>query len=77
GFRAYESRRAAQKFLEHDEESLRELTAQRRDVGYLSAVRRRIEDLERMLRADRDQPGLSRDAGWDAESLREEFGRKR
>ncbi|MCK6684218.1 MAG: monovalent cation:proton antiporter-2 (CPA2) family protein [Thermoanaerobaculia bacterium] len=77
GFRAYGSRRAAQKFLEHDEESLRELTAQRRDVGYLSAVRRRIEDLERMLRADRDQPGLSRDAGWDAESLREEFGRKR
>lgn len=77
GFRAYESRRAAQKFLEHDEESLRELTAQRRDVGYLSAVRRRIEDLERMLRADRDEPGLSRDAGWDAESLREEFSRKR
>lgn len=70
GHRAHQSHRMAQQFRRHDEESLRELTAARRDTGYLGAVRRRIEDLERMLRADRADPDLSRDAGWDAESLR-------
>ena len=31
-----------------------------------------IRDLERMFEADRAEPALERDAGWDAESLREE-----
>jgi hypothetical protein len=39
---------------------------------YVSAARQRIEDLERMFEADRAEPALDRDAGWDAESLREE-----
>lgn len=39
---------------------------------YLSEARRRIENLERIMRADREEPGLDRDAVWDAESLREE-----
>ena len=77
GFRAYHSHRAAQKFLRHDEESLRELTGKRREAGYLSAVRGRIEELEQMLRADRAEPDLSRDEGWDAESLRADFGKSR
>lgn len=77
GFRAHGSFRAARKFLRHDEESLRELTAGRKDAGYLSAVRRRIEELEKLLRADREDPGLGRDSGWDAESLREEFAGRR
>ena len=76
GFRAHAGLRAARKFLRHDEESVRELTAGRKDAGYLSAVRRRIEDLEKMLQADREDPGLSRDEGWDADSLREEFARR-
>jgi voltage-gated potassium channel Kch len=75
GFRAHFSQRAARKFLRHDEESLRELTTQRREAGYLGAVRQRIEGLEQMLQADRAEPDLTRDAGWDAESLRAEFGK--
>jgi hypothetical protein len=77
GFRAYHAERAAQAFLRHDEVSLRQLTESRhaeRSV-YLSAARRRIEDLERMLLADLEAADLDRDAGWDPESLREELRR--
>jgi CPA2 family monovalent cation:H+ antiporter-2/glutathione-regulated potassium-efflux system protein KefB len=77
GVRAHAARRATQRFLRHDEESLRQLTAERADRGrYVSAARRRIEELERLLLADRarrDDDG--RDSGWDAESLREEVRR--
>jgi Kef-type K+ transport system membrane component KefB len=73
GVRAYRAHRAAQRFLKHDEESVRELTGRRADRSvYVSAARQRIEDLERMFEADRAEPALDRDAGWDAESLREE-----
>ncbi|HSR14316.1 MAG TPA: hypothetical protein VLL51_01090, partial [Gemmatimonadales bacterium] len=74
GFRAHQSHRAAQKFRRHDEESLRELTGHRKEKDYLRAVRRRIEELEQMLQADLGEPDLRRDMGWDAESLREEYG---
>jgi monovalent cation:proton antiporter-2 (CPA2) family protein len=75
GFRAHYSHRAARKFLRHDEESLRELTTRRKEAGYLGAMRRRIEELEQMFQADLGEPDLSRDAGWDAESLRADYGR--
>lgn len=76
GFRAHQAHRASQKFLRHDEESLRELTEWRREKrsAYLGAAKRRIEELERMLRSDLEERGLERDAGWDPESLREEYG---
>jgi monovalent cation:proton antiporter-2 (CPA2) family protein len=75
GFRAYHAERATQTFLRHDEESLRELTASRKGErsAYLSDARRRIEDLEGILLADLAEADLDRDAGWDPESLREEF----
>ena len=74
GFRAYHAERAAQTFLRHDEESVRELTRSRKgeQSAYLSEARRRIEDLERILLADQEDAGLDRDSGWDPESLREE-----
>ena len=73
GFRAYQAQRAAQRFFRYDEQALRELTAERGDTAvYISLARQRIEELERMLRADLAAPPLDRDAGWDAESLREE-----
>jgi hypothetical protein len=77
GMRAHAARRAAQRFLRHDEESLRTLTAERADRSrYLGAARRRIEELERLLLADRDRrDDDGRDSGWDAESLREEVRR--
>ncbi len=40
---------------------------------YVNLARQRIEALEQMFEADRSEPSLDRDAGWDAESLREEF----
>ena len=45
------------------------MTTRRKETGYLSAVRRRNEELERLLQADRAEPDLNRDANWDAESL--------
>ncbi|MGE3508460.1 MAG: monovalent cation:proton antiporter-2 (CPA2) family protein [Vicinamibacterales bacterium] len=73
GFRAHQAHRAADRFRRHDEQSLRELTQERRDrTRYISATRQRIQDLERMFDADRAEPGLDRDSGWDAESLRED-----
>ncbi|MBC8163955.1 MAG: cation:proton antiporter [Roseiflexaceae bacterium] len=76
GFRGYQATRAAQTFLRHEEESLRELAKQRSDrTVYLSAARERIEDLEHLLRADLEDSNEMRDLGWDAESLREEVRR--
>jgi monovalent cation:proton antiporter-2 (CPA2) family protein len=74
GFRAYHSHRSARQFQRHDEESLRQLTAERRvsRARYLTAARKRIEDLERLLEADRVDRGSDRDLGWDAETLRDE-----
>jgi len=75
GFRAYHAERATQKFLRHDQESLAYLATMKgeEEATYITAARRRIEDLERMLGADLADDGLERDAGWDPETLREEF----
>lgn len=76
GFRAYQAQRAAHKFMRHDERAMIELTGQRADrVSYINEARARIEDLERRMLADLERDDLDRDEGWDAESLREEFGR--
>jgi monovalent cation:proton antiporter-2 (CPA2) family protein len=73
GFRAHHAHRSAQRFLRYDEQSVRELTERRSDGAvYIDAARARIEELERVLRADLSGPGLDRDAGWDPESLRDE-----
>jgi monovalent cation:proton antiporter-2 (CPA2) family protein len=75
GFRAHAAHRAAQRFMRHDEQSLRELTALRENADrglYLGAARRRIEELEAMLRADLAERDLEADDGWDPETLREE-----
>jgi len=73
GFRGYPAGRAARTFLRHDEASMRELAKVRGDrASYFSAARRRIEELERVLLADLEDAGESRDLGWDVESLRED-----
>jgi hypothetical protein len=75
GFRAHQAHRAAQKFLRHDEETLRELTGRRQDqAGFISATRQRIEELEQILQSDLEDAGEERDIGWDTESLRNDFG---
>ncbi|HEU4363908.1 MAG TPA: monovalent cation:proton antiporter-2 (CPA2) family protein [Candidatus Krumholzibacteria bacterium] len=76
GFRAYQAQRAAHKFMLHDERSMVELTERRGDrASYINEARERIEDLEGRMLADLEHTDLDRDEGWDAESLRGEYGR--
>ena len=41
---------------------------------YINEARRRIQDLEQLLLGEMEDAGDERDAGWDTESLREDFG---
>lgn len=45
--------------------------------SYISQARQRIEDLEQLLLSELDDRGEHHDAGWDTESMREEFGRRK
>jgi CPA2 family monovalent cation:H+ antiporter-2 len=75
GFRGYQAHRAAQTFRRHDEAALRELAAMRHDRAlYINTARQRIRDLEELLLSDLQDAGDTRDAGWDTESLRQEYG---
>ncbi len=75
GFRGYQAHRAARTFRRHDEAALRELAAMRHDKTlYINTARQRIQDLEELLLNDLGEIDDSRDAGWDTESLREEYG---
>jgi monovalent cation:proton antiporter-2 (CPA2) family protein len=77
GLRSFHAHRAAKMFRRHDEDSVRELSEIRHDrSAYLSAAKERIRDLEEILLSEVKDTGESRDAGWDTESLREEFGER-
>jgi monovalent cation:proton antiporter-2 (CPA2) family protein len=77
GFRAFHAERATQTFLKHDEESLRTLHESRQEnrSRWVSEARQRIQDLEQILLADMAEPELDRDAGWDADPIREDVMR--
>jgi monovalent cation:proton antiporter-2 (CPA2) family protein len=73
GVRAHKAHRAAQTFLKHDENALRDLAKLHKDrKEYLNAAKEYIAELEEIIRADKAEPDLERDAGWDAESLRKD-----
>jgi Kef-type K+ transport system membrane component KefB/voltage-gated potassium channel Kch len=75
GRRAYTGHRASLMFRRHDEESVRDLGKMRHDrKAYFSEARERIQSLEELLLSEVEGPDEERDAGWDTESLREEFG---
>lgn len=74
GFRGNRALRAARTFRESDERTLRELAVLRRDrPAYLLQARERIRQLEELMAADLEHE-TERDAGWDVEGLRREFG---
>jgi voltage-gated potassium channel Kch len=74
GVRAAQALRAARFFSRHDEESVRELAALRKDKKvYISRARERIRDLEQLLTQDIAASYTSHDAAWDPTSLREEI----
>lgn len=73
GVRAYQTHRAAQTFLKHDEKALLELARVRKDEkAYISEARERIADLEELIKSDARDIPLERDMGWDPDSLRKE-----
>jgi monovalent cation:H+ antiporter-2, CPA2 family len=71
GFRAYTAKRLARTFLKHDEKNLKKLASIRNQEEYISTSRKYIEELELIIQTDSQGQTLT-DAGWDAESLREE-----
>jgi monovalent cation:proton antiporter-2 (CPA2) family protein len=76
GMPALQANRAADTFRKHDEEALQELAAMRHDQkAYLSRAREMIAQLEATLETDQIEEAASkRDAAWDVESLRADFG---
>lgn len=77
GIRAHQAMRSAQTYRRRDEASVAELVGLHRDRGaYISEARQRVRDLEDALLADAQRPRDEGDSAWDAESLREEFGRR-
>ena len=67
---------AVKTFRRHDEKFLLELAEMQHDRKELiRGTRRRIEDLEKLLLAEIDNIGKDKDLGWDATSLKEEFGK--
>ncbi len=75
GLPAYEAHRRSRLFRRRDEADLRELGRMRHDrTSYLREARLKVEEMERLLRADDEQPDLARDAAWDSDSLRSEHG---
>lgn len=75
GHRSFQARRSAHRFSCDDEDALKELAGMRHDQQrYLSRARERIRALEETLLAEHQNLHEERDAGWDVETLRQEFG---
>ena len=73
GVPAFEAHRLGRIFRRHDEKALREAVEVRSDRrAYLHLVRQQTEELEHVLRTDREALELEHDAAWDTTSLREE-----
>jgi len=76
GTRAHRAHRAAQRFRRDDEAALLALAGMHRDRNqYISAAREHMQLLESTMLQDLTERDTEDDVGWDAESLREDFGR--
>ncbi len=76
GTRAHRAHRAAQRFRRDDEAALLALAGMHHDRNqYITAAREHMQLLESTMRQDLEDHDTEDDAGWDAESLREDFGR--
>lgn len=72
GFRSYTAKRLARTFIKYDEQNLKKLSSIRNPEEYITAVRKYIEEIELLVRADAEGRTFTGE-GWDAESLREEI----
>jgi CPA2 family monovalent cation:H+ antiporter-2/glutathione-regulated potassium-efflux system ancillary protein KefC/glutathione-regulated potassium-efflux system protein KefB len=78
GHRRYQTHRAVKTFRKHDERYLRELAEMHHDRKLLiRGVKQRIEDLESLMLTELDNVGKDKDLGWDATTLRDEYGEKK
>jgi CPA2 family monovalent cation:H+ antiporter-2 len=68
GHRAHEATRSARTFFLEDEKSLKHLSAIRNDEEYVTAIRRKTEELEEALKSDREIMGRKVDEGWEIDS---------
>jgi CPA2 family monovalent cation:H+ antiporter-2 len=74
GRRSFQAYRAMNIFRNHDNRALKHLASLRGDrKQYINHARDKISELEKFIEADIQDTALERDAGWDAESLKEEF----
>lgn len=69
GHRSHEAARAAKTFFIHDEKTLKKLSAIRNEEEYLTAARETMDELERLIQADRNATSLYIEEGWDDTSL--------
>ena len=70
GYRAYHAQRASQTFFKYDERVLKELAAINLDSEeYVVKIREYVDELERLLQADKVDGVKEGDFGWDNESL--------
>ncbi|XWW47625.1 cation:proton antiporter [Fibrella sp. USSR17] len=69
GHRSHEATRAAKTFFVHDERTLKRLSAIRNEDDYVTAARETMDELERLIQADRNSPSLTIEEGWDDTSL--------
>ncbi len=61
-------------FRKHDDRALKHLSAIRDDrKQYINLAREKIEELEKVIEEDLQDRSLDHDAGWDVETLKEEF----
>jgi CPA2 family monovalent cation:H+ antiporter-2/glutathione-regulated potassium-efflux system protein KefB len=74
GGRAYHSQRAARTFFRQDERTLKGLSALRDDKKqYISSMKERIDEMEKLISSDRIKTWLDEGHGWDPETLRDEI----
>lgn len=77
GFRHYTAYRAGQNFIRYDQAALKDLAAKRHDMGeYLTSVREKIEEQERLLGKDLHHDPSHGDHAWDSEEMRNALQRK-
>ncbi len=69
GHRRYTAQRAARLFFKYDESYLKQLSAIKDPDEHISAAREYIEEIEKVMQAEADGLALSKDAGWDEDSL--------
>jgi monovalent cation:proton antiporter-2 (CPA2) family protein len=71
GFPAAVAHRMARAFRIQDERAMRELAQHRNDEQFVSKVRERIAEFERLMRAETQDPELPGDDAWDSEVIRQ------